>query len=771
MKNFLSLGFLFLFPGVVSAQEADLEATFDLRNVNEINVPFQNSIPYSSFEKQNHSIINLGGTWKKQRFSASDVVTLQKRNTKGMTDLLTESAGRETENYDDSAWETKTLPQVENIMDVYQKRPEYYEDGVWYRKAFSVSSDYSGKRALLRFLAVNYVADVWVNGNYCGWHEGGYTPFAFDVTPFLKYGEANTISVRIDNPEWGKRNDIVPYVKVDWFNYTGIIHDVYMEFVDPVSVSRADIADQSLNGNFKTKLVLWNPEKKTDQISVSVKAFEVNLSSPNIQSDFVADLLGSQINISGTTEFNVDLNGDSVVAGEYQFSITSPKLWTIKKPSLYALKVTLKSGKNILDEFYTQFGIRTVATNGNKIELNGIPTFFTAVARHEDHPVYGRSIPKNVIYSDLKMIKGVNANLVRTAHYPNHPYTYQVLDRLGVAAIEEIPVWWFDTEAAWKIQNERRHIHEQMWREMIFRDYNRPSILLWSTTNECLDVANRKIFIEKVHHDLDTNYPDGRLVTQSAAADRPGPNDDSQYAVDVPGWTMYFGVFYGNEAYPDTKAFLEATRSAHPNTPIIATEYGRWSKEDHTQQGIQNVIFSGTYDAFSEFTARSKQGVLNTNGHLAVTTWWCLFDWYTHTQPTGFQSMGLYQMNRTSPKEVADILKGRYSLYNATAPINTDIEDEKKSELDFRVNQNYPNPFNPSTHIDFELPGKSQVTVSVFDLEGRLIKTIFSGVKNAGKNSVEFSSQRNGLNLASGIYLYKIQTDFSTETKKMILVK
>jgi beta-glucuronidase len=166
------------------------------------------------------------------------------------------------------------------------------------------------------------------------------------------------------------------------------------------------------------------------------------------------------------------------------------------------MKVLLKETGQIIDEYCTQFGIRTIRTDVDKVLLNNQPVFFTGVARHEDHPVFGRSIPIDTIYEDMLKVKGVNANMLRTAHYPNHLYTYLLADRLGITVIEEIPVWWFDESFPWVIQNSIRHIHEQMFREMVFKDYNRPSIILWSTCNECLDVDNRKVTTVKAGYQM-----------------------------------------------------------------------------------------------------------------------------------------------------------------------------------------------------------------------------------------------------------------------------
>ncbi|WP_082063181.1 glycoside hydrolase family 2 TIM barrel-domain containing protein [Paenibacillus sp. IHBB 10380] len=131
----------------------------------------------------------------------------------------------------------------------------------------------------------------------------------------------------------------------------------------------------------------------------------------------------------------------------------------------------------------------------------------------------------------------LNANLVRLGHYPNHVYTYLLTDRLGIATMSEVPIWQFDTKH-FEIQAEK-HLSDQMWREMIFSQYNRPSVLMWSTQNESKDVELRKEYNARVAQDLHDHYDDGRLTTQSAAADQPGANDASMEPLDVAGWTMY----------------------------------------------------------------------------------------------------------------------------------------------------------------------------------------------------------------------------------------
>ena len=214
--------------------------------------------------------------------------------------------------------------------------------------------------------------------------------------------------------------------------------------------------------------------------------------------------------------------------------------------------------------------------------------------------------------------------------------------------IEEIPVWWFDTAEAWQIQNNERHIHEQMFKEMVYRDLDRPSILFWSMCNECLDVDNRKLYIQKMWVELNAKIKDGRLITQSAAADRPGPDDASQQACDVAGWTMYFGIFHGTPGnyFGGTSNFLITAKVKNPGKPVLDTEYGYWSAEDNSEVQKQVKVFTQTFQAFQTFATINASQQFNVNGFVAGITWWCIFDWYSHGHSKGYQSMGLYSMDR-----------------------------------------------------------------------------------------------------------------------------
>jgi beta-glucuronidase len=751
------------------AQIASLPASLALRTVNGITVPFQNGMPVPSFEKQHRPLMDLRGIWRNQRFGANHVVSLGLRDSAGYAALVAEAANRFVPGYNDASWGVKIVPSVENTLNAFNIRPEDYEDGVWYRRAFTMPDSLNGRFARLNFYAVNYVADVWLNGHYLGYHEGGYTAFSFDATSVLRFDTTNVLVVRVDNPAWGSRDDIVPYGtighKPDWFNYTGIIHDVYLEFSNTLSIARAEVVPLSLNGAVQASVTLWNKTGSEKSAQLIVEVHEANVDSTNIQSEVAADLLGPLVagaNLSGIT-----IPADSAVARRLDLSIPSPKLWSPRHPNLYLLRATLVVGTETVDEFCTQFGVRTLGTTGTTVLLNGKPMFFPGVARHEDHYLYGRSVPKSVIYSDLQKVVGVNATLLRTAHYPNHPYTYLIADRLGIAVMEEIPIWWFDENDAWLKQDIFRHIHEQMWREMVFRDRSRPSIFFWSTCNECLDQTNRKNFIQRLNAELDTQYPDGRFVTESAAADRPGPADPTQAACDIAGWTMYFGVFHGGTYYAGTKQFLQTAQTNYPSKPFVDTEFGYWSRTDLASAAVQVAVFDSTFRAFNEFVAVDSTGIYRPDKPLAATTWWCMFDWYSIQ--SGEQTMGLYQMDHTTAKPVMTRLQSVYRPFRESSETAVLGVDEPVAGIpsQVRLEQNFPNPFNPTTVVRYHVPVASIVRLSVYDLLGREVALLVNEENAPGSYAVRFDAG----GLASGAYYCRLSTGGSVYTRAMLLVR
>mgnify|MGYP001111364038 CR=1 FL=1 len=739
-----------------SKDVATLLPTFSLSNIDGVNVPFRNGIPVSSFERQNCRIaFDLGGTWKYQRMALDHTYSLTNRST-SLSQIEAEANGRHASQYDDSSWGTKNLPAVENIMPDYEdpNGPERYEDGVWYRRTFVADSTWSGKYNRLVFCSVNYIADVWINGTWVGYHEGGYTPFDFDISSLLNYGGSNTIALRVDNIQWGTRTDIVPAVQSDWMNYTGVIQDVYLEVSDQVNIVRADVKPLNIDGDLTIQIPVFNKDSSSKNVTVELAVYDTNVTSSSITDPTAQGIINNQVNVSGTTSQSVTVNAGATRVLTYSIGITNPNLWSPKYPNLYVLKATLKKDGNFVEDFYTQFGVRTLGIGEEgKMLLNNHATFLVGVARHEDWSDTGRTATMAKIKNDLDKIKAMKVNFIRTAHYPNHPYTYILSDRMGFAIMEEIPAWWFGTYE-WADQNQRKII-DQMWREMIFRDYNRPSIILWSACNEGegTSVDRRRATIERLHRDLDVNFNDGRFVTQSASADRPGPEDTSQNAVDVAAWTMYFGVFHGGTCYQGTLDFLDAAHANFPDKPILNTEFGYWSQLDDSEASEQNTVFNETFDAFEARQAVDASGSIIASGFVAGTQWWTAFNWYTQLGEF-VQTMGAIHMDRTTNKLVHGSIQTQHSPYYDLGGLSTSTLTSTIPPPPSQTTPGQPDSVPAGILQDFEYPDSFY---NVFQAEGELdTAKVYSG-----QYSLKMVSTGDTYHTI-GVYIYNRPVDVSS---------
>jgi len=632
-----------------AAEEKTQPPTFEVKQIDEVYVPFQNGIPYPSWERQEREYIDLDGNWKSQRQAVDHKLTLSERTSEGVARVEQEGAGRQRPDHDDRAWNDKTIPGVENPA------PDRYMDGAWYRRHFEVPADAAGKYVKLMFEAANYFTDVWVNGKWVGCHEGGYTPFAFDIGKYLNYGKDNVIAVRVDNIPWIPHGDssseaqrtnghnIIPYATCDWWNYGGITRDVYLEISPAVSVVRADIKAKPAgekDSEISINVTVYNNGDSEVTAPVSIKVLGTNMRQKDIETVNAKKLASSRtMPVKGDTSREITLKPGEARAANFSLTSSALKFWSPESPELYVLQVTLGDKKRKLDDFYTQFGIRQVQVDkaSSKILLNGKEIFLRGIARHE--AFYGEPGPPDFgpsrVAGDFGFVKEANANFVRTAHYPNQQQTYVIADRIGLLIWEEIPVFWFGGPE-FMMQKNVRGIARQMWLETIFRDYNRPSIIILGTCNECSWQKERAEFIKDLK-DNASKVDGTRLIAQSASGS--DPTDATQKECDVIGFTTYYGIFYGSSYYTDTKEALEKTHKAFPGKPIVSTEYGIWSAYgDVPQERMQVDVAKDTFAAFAELP------------FVAGSAWWTLADW--HTMITEPQHMGLLTIDRKSQKPV-----------------------------------------------------------------------------------------------------------------------
>lgn len=376
--------------------------------------------------------------------------------------------------YDDSTWETVSVPHTWNVM------PEFmdYEGFAWYRQIFTVPKGSENAHIRLRFEAVFYLARVWLNGQYLGQHEGGYTPFEFDVSAFLKVNEFNVLAVQVDNVRTNNRIPAVlrPDWSFDWYNYGGITRDISLEIT-----SRAYIANQQIVSTPHLTGV-----DEADFATVTAKITVNNASSDILDGALVATLLEDATNQAAMDVPVISrVNIPPGVISDVQLTATlaSPKLWHFDHPNLYRWSVSLTaSDGQILHTDEVTIGIRSVELKTGSFFLNGEPVRLVGVTRHADFPGQGSAETVTAMVADYEDIKQLNEVFSRPVHYPQDDTILDFADRYGILLIPEVPAWQLTQQQMNSL--EMKTLEKQQISEMIINEFNHPSVWAWSVGNE-----------------------------------------------------------------------------------------------------------------------------------------------------------------------------------------------------------------------------------------------------------------------------------------------
>jgi beta-glucuronidase len=459
------------------------------------------------------------------------------------------------------------------------QRPDlfFYEGTVWYRKTFPHPGLTNGHRAFVRFGAVNYRADVYLNGKKLGVHIGGFTPFSFEVTALLRPG-TNSLVVKVDNK---RTADGVPTLNTDWFNYGGITRSVHLVTTPPTFVSEHR---------------LWLESETTRRISGWVQ-----LSATNAGAEVVVALPELKESVRVTTD----------ASGRAAFAL-APKaleLWSPENPKRY--DVTLAHGGQTLTD---RIGFRTVRTEGRNLLVNGKPVFLRGICTHEELPLQGggRVNSPEKAKQLLTWARELNCNFVRLAHYPHNEDMTRLADELGLMVWSEVPVYW---TINWTNDATYRNAENQLV-ENITRDANRASVIIWSLANETPVGEARTAFLTRLGkkaRSLDTT----RLI--SAALEKHvkpnAPNvmvveDPLADQLDVLAFNQYVGWYDG---LPPRCA--EVTWEIPYQKPLFISEFGgdakagrhgdkseRWNEEFQEELYRQTFQMIEKIDGLAGFT-------------------------------------------------------------------------------------------------------------------------------------------------------------------------
>ena len=460
-----------------------------------------------------------------------------------------------------------------------------YEGTIWYKKDFDYNLT-SGKRLFVYFGAANYKAIIYLNGTKLGEHEGGFTPFNFEITELAKE-KANFLIVKVDNK---RSREFVPTVNTDWWNYGGITRNVFL-----VEVPQTYIKDYFIQLD----------KNSNDEISGWIKLDGERLKQ---KVDIKIPELRKEISI------NTDENG----LGKFTFS-TQPILWSPENPKLYDVKISSER-----DSISDKIGFRRIETKDGKILLNGKPIFLRGISCHEEAPIRGgRANSKEDAETILKWVKELNGNFIRLAHYPHRENFIRVADEMGILVWSEIPVYW---TILWDNKETFRNAENQLT-EMITRDKNRASIILWSVANETPLSDERLNFLTKLTEQA-RKLDNTRLLT--AALENHYINEstiviDDPFGkyLDVVGLNEYLGWYDG---LPDKIAKINYVTVY--NKPIIVSEFGAGAL-----QGLYGDKMERWTEEYQSYVYEEQIKLMKKMPNLGGMSPWILMDFRSPRRP------------------------------------------------------------------------------------------------------------------------------------------
>jgi beta-glucuronidase len=494
-------------------------------------------------------------------------------------------------------------------------KPEWthYEGAVWYETVFDWDPAMPGERTVLQFGAANYLARVFLDGRLLGVHAGGSTPFSVEITDVVRPGP-NRLLVMVENRG---RPDRVPMHHIDWFNYGGLHRAVSLLRLPPIFVR-----------DFGVALV---PDGTFGRIRIDVTLSD----AVDCTARFTCDGLGLDVAVPLT-----EGRGEATVAAR-------PTLWSPDAPHLY--DVALSMGPDAVTD---RVGFREIRTAGTEILLNGRALQLRGVCVHEDDVATGRTTSPDDVERRFRHLKELNGNFLRLSHYPHDEIVGRMADRDGVLLWAEIPVYW-----AIDFANPTTFADAQnQMLELVARDRNRASVILWGVGNENADTDARLAFMAGLAHATRAADPT-RLIGAACLINRETFRIEDRLAahLDVIGLNEYFGWYE-----PDLEGLRRLIANSTPEKPVLVSETGADGVVGLRGEG--RTLFSEDWQA--EFY-RLQAAALAQAPWIRGIAAWLLYDFRSERRQTGlqrgFNRKGLIAEDKTTKKRAFHALAALYA--------------------------------------------------------------------------------------------------------------
>ncbi|HKI44389.1 MAG TPA: glycoside hydrolase family 2 TIM barrel-domain containing protein [Balneolales bacterium] len=398
--------------------------------------------------------------------------------------------------YDDARWRLLNVPHDWSIEGKFSAKNAsgtgYLPAGIgWYRKTFTLPETDQTKRVGIQFDGVYDNSEVWINGHYLGKRPYGFISFYYNLTPYLQFGDQkNVIAVRVDHSHVADSR---------WYTGSGIDRHVRLYVTNKVRVV-----------HWGTYVTTPHVDKNSATVRIITKI--ANTTTGEHEITLKSIVIDSSGNVVGQTSSRMAFRPDSKYKFDQTISVDHPELWSIEHPAMYSVVSEIYAGRQLEDRDTTLFGIRTIRFDADKgFFLNGKPVTIKGVCLHNDAGAVGSAVPEREWYRRLKLMKDMGANAIRTSHNPPAPEFLRLCDRMGFLVMDEAFDEWAIGKKKWikgrNVGSDKgaaglgsyysqngysdffQKWHKKDIQDMVRRDRNHPSIILWSIGNE-IDYPN-----------------------------------------------------------------------------------------------------------------------------------------------------------------------------------------------------------------------------------------------------------------------------------------
>ena len=506
-------------------------------------------------------------------------------------------------------WPVMHLPCCWNMQ---EDKLFWYEGTMVFTRTFRFLPGAADGRVFLRLGAANYMTRVFLNGHFAGSHGGGSTPCCFELTPYLQ--KDNRIVITVDSSRDPRH---VPSENTDWFNYGGIYREIGLYRLPKVFI-RVFGVTLVPDGSFGTIRVTATLSEDVDTEAV-----------------FSIPELGLQETL------HVRKGVLSAVLP------CAPELWSPDHPKVY--RVTLGIGADTVTD---EVGFREIRVQGREILLNGQPIFLKGISCHEDSIPHGKAVTREECEQAILDAKALGCNFMRLAHYPHTEQMARAADRLGILLWEEIPVYWTirfsDPDVLACAENQLR--------ELILRDRNRASVIIWSVGNENPDSDARFAFMRHLVH-IAREMDGTRLISAAClvSTEKNAIADRLADELDIIGINQYFGWYV-----PNFDLLPQLFENSRPEKPVVLTEFGADALYGH--HGTETD--KGTEECQAYVYTRQLREIAKID-YVRGMTPWLLYDFRsprrTNVLENGFNRKGLISGDRQGRKLAWQVLHDFYA--------------------------------------------------------------------------------------------------------------